>query len=398
MKKVMIIAHFCDFGEENTNNRFNYIADMVYKTGVKVELITSSFSHRDKKQRTGESHTSYKMTLIYEPSYKKNVSIKRIFYSHKKMAINLKKYLLLSDIPDVIYCAMPSIDVAEVASEYAKSNNIPFIIDIQDLWPEAYKLVIKNDHLYNYLTRKMTKRVNIIYASADSIVAVSNQFLNRALLINKKSKENLSVYLGTDMKRFDYFADVEKGKISLNKTDQEIWIAYCGTLGHSYDLKVIFNALQHIDSSKYRFIIMGNGPLETDLKKLASRWKINAEFVGKLPYPNMCALLKQCDIAVNPIKRGARVSVINKHGDYAMAGLPVISTQEKGEYSKLLESYQCGIHCKNERDVSEAILDLINDKNKRVTLGNNSRNLAKDKFDRKKSYIEILEIINKSIK
>ena len=47
-KKVTIVAHFCDYANENTNNRFNYLASMLYRKGYDVELITSSFCHRNK--------------------------------------------------------------------------------------------------------------------------------------------------------------------------------------------------------------------------------------------------------------------------------------------------------------------------------------------------------------
>ena len=72
-KKVMIIAHFCDYGQENSNNRFNYLASFLADHGFEVELVTSSFSHRDKMQRIEEKNESrtYRTTLIFEPSYHK---------------------------------------------------------------------------------------------------------------------------------------------------------------------------------------------------------------------------------------------------------------------------------------------------------------------------------------
>ena len=42
----------------------------------------------------------------------------------------------------------------------------------------------------------------------------------------------------------------------------------------------------------------------------------------------MVGMLGVCDIAVNSISKGAAQSIINKHGDYAAAGLPVVNTQE----------------------------------------------------------------------
>ena len=47
---ILIIAHFTGIPSEKGNNRFNYIANLLGKN-CKVELITSSFSHENKKQR-----------------------------------------------------------------------------------------------------------------------------------------------------------------------------------------------------------------------------------------------------------------------------------------------------------------------------------------------------------
>ena len=58
--------------------------------------------------------------MLKEPGYTKNVSFKR-FYSHYVMGRNLRKYLSNRKKPDVIYCAVPSLDVAKTAAKYAKN-------------------------------------------------------------------------------------------------------------------------------------------------------------------------------------------------------------------------------------------------------------------------------------
>lgn len=60
----------------------------------------------------------------------------------------------------------------------------------------------------------------------------------------------------------------------------------------------------------------------------------------------MVGLLCSCDIAVNPIKKGSAGSIINKVGDYAAAGIPVVNTQENLEYKNILEEYNAGINVK----------------------------------------------------
>lgn len=398
-KNVMIVAHFCDYGLESSNNRFNYLADCLSQE-CKVELVTSSFSHRDKSQRVElkTEDSSYGIKLIYEPSYQKNVSLKRLFISHRIMADNLRKYLYTCDKPDVIYCAIPSINVSEVVSEYAQKYRIPFVIDVQDLWPEAYRLVLKNKKLYDLATGKMKARVDKVYEAADQIIAVSDSYAARAKSVNIKCDKPITVYLGTERTVFD--CAVKKNTPKYIKPDTEFWIGYCGTLGHSYDLTIVMEAMRTLCNRgvcNIRLVVIGSGPLEERFKQKAEKLCIPYIFTGKLPYGEMCAQLSQCDIAVNPIKKGAAQSIINKHADYAMAGLPVVNTQECEEYRKLLKKYDCGINCQvnSVEQVAEAILLLWKDRNMCAAMKKNALKMGNEMFDRSKTYGKILESIRR---
>lgn len=394
--RVFIIAHFCDYGQEKTNNRFNYLAELLARKGMDVELITSSFSHRDKLQRNGIGASSdlYKTTLIYEPSYQKNVSLKRLLVSHPVMARNLKKYLKNCKKPDLIYCALPSLDVAEQAARFAKKQGIPFVLDVQDLWPEAYRFVFKNDAVYNTATLPIKIRVDRIYAAADQIVAVSDTYAKRAKSVNKKCKNPITVYLGTDAVAFD--RHVKENIPPYSKPADQFWIGYCGTLGHSYDLKTVLEAMKILADrgmNHLHLMVIGSGPLEDRFKEEATRLGISCTFTGKLPYGQMCAQLAQCDVAVNPIAAGAAQSIINKHADYAIAGLPVINTQENEEYRNLLIDYACGINCQpgNAVQVADAICAFAENEELCLTMGKNARKMGLEKFDRDGSYGRIVE-------
>lgn len=399
-KKVMIVAHFCDYGHENSNNRFNYLADLLEVHGYEVELVTSSFSHRDKAQRVEEktNNKKYKTTLIYEPSYQKNISLKRLFISHHVMARNLRKYLKECGRPDVVYCAIPSINVSEVVSEYTQKYSIPFAIDVQDLWPEAYRLILKNERLYHLTTRTMIKRVDKVYRAADQIVSVSDTYTERAKSVNMKCVNPITVYLGTEGAVFD--SAVQNCTPKYLKPDNEFWLGYCGTLGHSYDLTIVMEAMKMIAGRKIsniRLMAIGSGPLEEKFKQKAAELGISCTFTGKLPYDQMCAQLNQCDIAVNPIAKGAMQSIINKHADYAIAGLPVVNTQECEEYRNLLKMYDCGINCEPEsvEQVAEAILSLARDEAMCATMRENARKMGAEKFERSKTYQDILQGVQK---
>ena len=396
---ILIIAHFTQIPSEKGNSRFSYIANILGKDdNLNVELITTNFSHKNKQHRNIENEKidklNYKLTMLEEPGYKKNVTLKR-FYSHFIFSKKLKKYLQnMREKPDVIYCSVPSLDVAKEAVKFAKKKNIRFIIDIQDLWPEAFKMVFNIPIISDIIFYPLEKKADYIYKSADDIIAVSETYLNRAIKVNKKCENKLSVYLGTDLDKFDNY----KNKLYIAEKEKNIKIVYIGTLGNSYNIKIIIDALKILLEKGIRnieFIIMGDGPLKSEFEKYAKEKNVNCKFLGRLPYEEMVGKLCSCDIAVNPIKSNSAASIINKVGDYAAAGLSVINTQESEEYRNLVDEYDIGFNCKNNNanDVAEKIEILINNEKLRKLKGKNNRKLAEEKFDRKKTYKKIIKII-----
>ena len=395
---ILIIANFTQNPEEKGNNRFNYIANLLANNNHKVELITSSFSHKLKRQRKRDSQElnllNYKLTMLYEPGYKKNVSLKR-FYSHYIFSKNLKKYLREIQIkPDVIYCAVPTLSAAKVAAKYAKENNIKFIIDIQDLWPEAFKMVFNIPIISDIMFYPMKKMADYIYSLADDIIAVSETYLKRATDVNSIAKNKLSVYLGTNL---DYF-DECKNKNKVTYDDGYIRIVYIGTLGHSYNIKEVIDAINLLKEkgiNNLKFVVMGDGPLKREFQEYAKKKGIDCEFKGMLNYDNMVGILCSCDIAVNPINANSAGSIINKVGDYAAAGLPVINTQENEEYRNIVEKYEIGYNCINSdyKDMASKIEKIIENSEIKNKMEKNNRKLAEERFDRNKTYKYIIKVI-----
>ena len=401
MKRIVIIDHFSKAPDEPGNNRFIYLGELLCSYGFDVEIITTTFAHLKKKQRKVAAklydNLPYKYTMLPEPGYPRNVCLKR-FYSHYVFGKNLSNYLETMKKPDAIIAAVPSLDVGTAAGNYCSKYQIPFIVDIQDLWPEAFKLVLKVPVVSDLVFLPMTLQANRFYGQADRIVAVSETYMQRGLESNRKDKNGLCVYLGTDLGSFD-----ESSKnISVEKPDGELWIAYAGTLGHSYNIEIIFDALNQLPDGVGQnvvFHIFGDGPYLERFQEYAKNCKIRSIFHGRVDYPAMVASLCKSDIAVNPIVKGAAQSIINKHADYAAAGLPVVNTQECREYRNLLESYGCGINCEVEsaKQVAKALQELIENPEKRKQMGANSRRMAEERFDRRNTYQQIAKIIEEII-
>ncbi len=393
MKDIVIIANFVGGLHGTDNNRFPYLASMLCKDND-VELVASDFCHGEKARRTNIYNFPFKITLLNEPGYKKNICLRR-FWSHYVWGKNVVKYLKSRKKPDVVYCAVPSLTAPAKVSEYCEKNGIRFIVDVQDLWPEAFQMVFKVPVLSKVVFAPFKYLADNAYGNADEVVAVSQTYVDRALSVNKKGAKGCSVFLGTNLETFD--ENVRNNPFS-KSNGPEIRMAYCGTLGSSYDLTCAFDALAILKKNgltNIKFIVMGDGPLRSSFEKYAHDLNINIEFTGRLPYPEMCGRLCSCDIAINPIMPGAAQSIINKHADYAAAGIPVINTQESKEYRNLVDSYAMGINCKNDDAVNLAkgIELLTTHCELRKEMGGNARKCAEEKFNRENSYQEMLKIL-----
>ena len=393
MKDVVIIANFCRDFSETDNGRFMYLCKELSKKN-KVEIITSDFEHTAKKHKEPLIHNwPFTITFLHEPGYKKNISIQR-FTSHNSWGKEVGKYLERRKKPDVVYCAVPSLTAPYETAKYCEKNGVRFIIDIQDLWPEAFQMVLNIPVVSNVIFAPFKHRANEIYKRADAICGVSETYVNRALTVNKNVKRGTVVFLGTSLETFDNNARNNPVK----KSDNELWLCYCGSLNASYDLTIVFDALAILKNRGVKlpkFIILGTGEREKTFKEYAKRLSLDCVFTGKLPYNQMCGWLAACDIAVNPITHNAAQSIINKHGDYASAGLPVINTQENVEYRNLVEQYNMGFNCENgnPNDLAEKIQILIHNDDLRIDMGIGARKCAEERFDRRNTYNHLINII-----
>lgn len=395
MDIVIVAQYLCDLDHlDESNGRFVYLAKLLAEKHA-VEIITTTFIHGRKKQANvvPEEYCGVKITALFEPGYPRNVCVKR-FYSHNVLAKNVHDYLEKRKKPDLIYAAVPSLSVAEVAAKYCEEHQIRFVVDIQDLWPEAFKMVFKMPVISNLLFYPLERQANRIYGAADEIVAVSQTYADRAMKVNQKCKSPRVVYLGTDRNKFDEYAST--GTSLFLKPSDEIWVAYIGDLSASYDIKTVIDSLGKIKSKKnIRFVAIGGGSLQKEFENYAALSNVTCTFTGHMPYPNMAKTLMECDIAVNPIKKGFAGSVINKVKDYAMAGLPVVNTQENEEYRGLLERYNAGINCicEDAGSVAEAFQKLIGDQKLRSKMSSNSRKLGEELFNRENCYQNLVHEI-----
>jgi glycosyltransferase involved in cell wall biosynthesis len=395
VKKIIIIAHFTTLPGEAGFDRFQYLAEKVAES-YDVKLLTSRFHHKQKSFREQKfGSEKYEIILIEEKGYKNNVGIDRIV-SHFYFEKNIKLYLgSLQEKVDLVYCAYPTMKTAYIAGNYCKERGIPFIMDIVDVWPESIKSAFpKFGKLIDLLIFPLSIFADRIYCLSENFVAVSETYLNRALKANPRVKEKTVAFIGTDAEYFDGLANV-----GFLKPEEEFWISYIGTLSYSYDIPTVIKAMVLL-FDKYpmiKFKIMGIGPFEASFKKEAEKVQANIEFFGYLPHERLFPILKNSDVAMNAIIAGAQQSITAKLGDYLCAGLAVLNSCLNKEIISIVKEENIGFNYMpgDYRKLAQRIEYLYNNRDECASMGRNSRKLADDKFDRKKSYKKIYDMIDR---
>lgn len=394
MKKILLITNYFHFKSEKESNRYRELAMIISKENdIELEVITSRFYQRTKTFRDKldelKKEVPYKVTFIDEIGYSKSISFKRLRTSHI-FGKNVIKYLKTQKKPDVIYQVVPTLDVAKSVCKYANKNKIPLIIDIQDLWPEAFKMAFNIPILSDLVFLPIMSKANYIYSHADRICAVSKTYVDRALSVNKKCKYGEAVYIGINLNKFD--ENIKNNLFDWN--DSKLRLAYCGSLDKSYDIKLVIDALSLVKNPPV-FVVIGDGELKNEFESYAASKRVNAEFLGYVPYEKMCGIIASCDMVINPIIGSSVATIINKHGDYAASGLPVLNTQNSKEYIEIVDNYKMGLNSPsgNVEALAKNIDFLVNNELERKQMGRNARRCAEELFDRMSTYGKLVNVI-----
>jgi len=387
---ILLVVPFTSLKNEIYFNRFRYLALELVKQGYKVTVVTSNFQHFTKEFRKESLYyeEGYSIVFLKEKGYKNNVGWGRLA-SHHYFCKALKNYLnTLEQKPDLIYSAFPLICSNLVAGEYAKKNHIPFIVDIQDIWPESISSYFGKLTIFiSPIIQLFSLRANKAYGYADGLVAVSKTYLERGLKVSDP-KEKTVAFIGADIKTIESILPVKKEY-------NEFWVTYIGTLSYSYDTKTILHAANLLkDYPDIKFLIIGQGKEEESLQILNDTLDTEVSFLGVMHYEKMISYLKESDLGLNAIKGYATQSITNKLSDYICTHTPILSSSENKEIQNLIENNELGLnYCSgNAQELSEKILSLYNNRKKLIDFKENMK-IVESRFNRSIEYKKIYTMI-----
>lgn len=378
--------------------RYVYLATLLHDQGYEVDFITSGFQHWEKRQRDIEHFDAgtdaYTIKFIDEPSYPKNMCPQRI-WAHHVVSNRVSDYFEQHHDYDLIYCQIPPNDVAREIGKAAKKFNIPFVVDVNDLWPEAFRVAFDVPVLSDVLFAPFYRQARAVYQMADAIIGTSEEYRERGIRDARAGIPSETVYVGNQLAEFDAGAAAHAAEI--DKPEGEIWVSYAGTLSACYDLETLVTAIAEVQKVHPEVVlqILGDGSERENLKRVASAAGANVVLHGYLPYDQMAAWLSKSDITVNSLVEKAAQSIVTKIGDYLAAAKPMVNTSCSAEFRAKVESDGFGVNVKpgHPDEMAKALLELIEDEPRRAEMGRIARHIAEDQFDRPHSYMKTVRLI-----
>jgi len=405
--KILLYTQYFPPETNAPANRWGYFCDYLVKHGHEVFVLTSFPNHPLRKIFPGyknrwffqEEKNGVKIfrTWTYIPSSTKFLP-RLINY----LSFVVSSYLNTKRIPavDLIVISLPSIFIGFSGWRIAHKRNIPIILDIRDLWPEAAQSTgyLKKGFIYWFFKQKAKN----IYDSANYLI-VNSPALKKHLVIDYGISANKIAYLsnGVDLDLFNQEVDPSFIERQYNLFDTFI-VSYIGLLGFAQNLEIIIETAKLLkDSKDIKFLVVGTGPLEQKLKVQAIKNKLNnIIFTGLVPHQDIPQYVHISDVCLVLYKNDPvfKENIPSKMFEYMAAKKPVIINLE-GEASRMLQEAQAGLLVEpdNPHSLKDAILKLKQDKFLREKMGLCGARYVETAFDKNDLSRQLIQILENVI-
>ena len=225
----------------------------------------------------------------------------------------------------------------------------------------------------------------------DKTIAVSEKAKKDAACFPFVADKIKVVYNG--ISNFETLSKEESRKILANKKSDKIIIFSISELHKNKGIDVTIEAISLLPKEtkeKIIYCVAGGGEEKENLEKLIKKLDIGSivRFLGFVS--DAKKLLSGCDIFLLPSRTEAFPYALLEAG---MVGLPIIATSVGG-VPEIIRDMQNGIlvHPRNPKEIAEAILYILDHKNKQVEFGKEIKNTILNFFSLKKMLGETVKL------
>jgi glycosyltransferase involved in cell wall biosynthesis len=278
---------------------------------------------------------------------------------------------------DVMYVYHPPATVALPALVIGTLRGIPFVYDIQDLWPDTLAAtgMVRN----RVLLRLVDWWCRLTYGMADRIVVLSQGF-KRVLSQRGVGETKVEVIYNWCEEKSIATPLPHTAPTRELGLPGRFNVVFAGTIGKAQALEAVLQAAQIVKASQpdVQFIFVGGGTEVDRLRDLAREMKLdNVVFEARRAVTEIGAVLKAADLLLVHLKDDPlfAVTIPSKTQAYMAAGRPIVMAV-RGDAAELVERAHAGVVCRPEdpEGLANGIIELRRSPKERLhEMGENGR-------------------------
>lgn len=242
--------------------------------------------------------------------------------------------------PDVTYVYTPPMTAATAAVALRLFRGVPFVPDVQDLWPDTLAAtgMIGNPRLLG-LVGMWT---NFVFRRAARIVVLSDGF--RVRLVERGIKAPVAVIHNWAPPEIIQVAAQLPASVP-DQSDRRFTIVFAGNMGKAQGLETVLDAAALLRDEPVRFLLVGGG-VETDaLRSQAQAMNLsNVEFGAPRRPEAMGDVFAQADALLVHLRDDPlfAITIPSKTQAYMAIGKPILMGV-RGDAARMLEKAGAGV-------------------------------------------------------
>jgi glycosyltransferase involved in cell wall biosynthesis len=394
--------------------RVGLLFNKLSSSGHNVLWWSSTFSHsakrhlfvEDKKIKYSD-HSS--IHLINSIGYHKNISLRRVI-DHVEVASKFRHLSLKEPTPDVIFCAMPTLDLSLAAVKYGCKHQVPVVIDMRDMWPDIF--VSRAPAMFQKILRKILiypfYQIRTVCKEASAITGITQGYVDWGLQYAEREKTSFDrdfpMGYSADTPDLDEIKAAEAfwSEQGINPRENQFIVCLFSNIVKQLELETVIDAARRLEKTgrHFRFVFCGRGDALEYFKNYASGCK-TVSFPGWVDKSQIWVLLRLAHAGVAPYKstEDFLISIPNKAIEYMSAGLPIVSSL-KGTLQELLAKHEIGVTYENNNidSLFNLLCNLYDNPHELTIMSNNSNSLFKARFSAENVYSDMCayleEVVN----
>ncbi|MFM1771019.1 MAG: hypothetical protein RLZZ71_161 [Bacteroidota bacterium] len=401
--KIVLVYQYFGTPKGSWSTRAYELTRRWVAKGHEVTVITAPYEKSDIESDTFISQQvieGVKLVVINSGDSNRLPKFKRVFRALLFSVVS--SYFVLRIKANVVIASSGPITVGIPGLVGKFFKRIPLVFEVRDLWPDGGiemglirgKIAIKASRWFERLIYKNSKL--IITASIGQEAHIKNRYPNLNYLTIPNASD------------LDLFGESDfKAEICIPEEFMNCPLfLHIGSLGFIHNCFYILEAAKILKQmgleKELNVVFIGAGSERNELERFVNENELgNIHFLGLLPKTELPNWLNHATATLfttlnNPVQDTCSP---NKIFDSFAAGLPIIQTSQ-GWIKELVNENYCGLNVNpnNPREMAEAMIYLLENKEENEKMRINSISLARSDFNRDRlaeKYLYSLTALNK---